>query len=534
MLANQIRERSETILRSTASSKVDVVIVGAGAAGSFFAERFARDGRSVLVLEAGPPWKLTDLRSSQIWARRLKWGGAAVLAAGTHRFGHNMSTGWGFGGAALHHYAGWPRLHPEDFRTHSQHGRARDWPIDYDVLRPHYDRIQSEMILSGDAEAEVWRPPGEPYPQPPMPVFRQGTVISEGFRKLGLRVAPAPLAILSQSVAKRRACLFDGWCDAGCPIGAIANPLITHIPRARALGAKFLAHATVTRILAKGGSRADGVIWRDERGGEHMQQAGMVVLAASTVQNVRLLLASANHQHPNGLANATGRVGAGFSCHTVASAYGLFDEPLDNHLGVSAGQQISQEGYAKNSRPDNRAFGSYQWGIAPALKPNDLLGIANTRPELFGAALREFIEKDGRKIGTLSAVCETLPGPQRRIELASERDSQGVPMARVVNSFDADAMGLYEHARREGVEILRAAGARDAWNGGMATTHALGGTTMGTDPEESVCDSFGRTHEIDNLVLAGGSLFPTAGGGSPTFTIYALADRAAEHLVQKH
>jgi choline dehydrogenase-like flavoprotein len=79
--------------------------------------------------------------------------------------------------------------------------------------------------------------------------------------------------------------------------------------------------------------------------------------------------------------------------------------------------------------------------------------------------------------------------------------------------------------------VLKAAGAREAWNGVLATSHALGGTVMGTDAANSVCDPYGRTHEIENLVVAGGSLFPTAGGGSPTFTIYALADRSAAQLL---
>ncbi|HRX90919.1 MAG TPA: GMC family oxidoreductase, partial [Steroidobacteraceae bacterium] len=356
---------------------VDVVIVGAGATGSLFAERFARAGRSVVVLEAGPAWRLDDLQSSQLWARRLKWGGGPVLAAGNNPFGHNMSTGWGLGGAALHHYAGWPRLHPEDFRTHSRYGRALDWPLSYDDLRPHYDRIQNEMLVSGDAAAEVWRPPGAPYPQPPLATFKQGQVIAAGFAKLGLRVAPAPLAILSQSVPGRSGCIYDGWCDAGCPIGSVANPLVTHIPAARARGAQFIVQATVTRVLTNKRQRAVGVVWRDATGVEHTQRAGLVVLAGSTIHNVRLLLASTNERNPAGLANSNGLVGRGFVCHTVASAYGVFDEPLDNHLGVSAGQQISQDGYAKDSPRANGAFGSYQWGIAPALKPNDLLGIAN-------------------------------------------------------------------------------------------------------------------------------------------------------------
>ena len=516
---------------SASAHRLDAVIIGAGAAGSLWAERLARAGKSVVVMEAGPAWTTDDLVSSQLWARRLKWGATAVQSQGPHPFGHNMSHGWGLGGSALHHYAGWPRLHPEDFRSRALYGRGLDWPIDYDALRPHYDRIQAEMLLSGDAEAEGWRPAGARYPQPPLKSFRQGEVIAAGFARRGLRVAPAPLAILSQPADGRSACLYDGWCDAGCPTGALANPLVTHIPRARTAGARFVTGATVTRIIEGSNGRADGVAWRDSRGDEHTQHADLVVLAAGTAQNVRLLLASPSRRSDAAMANRNDLLGQGFACHTIASVYGLFDEPLDNFLGVTAGQLISQESYGKESRGKMAAFGSYQWGIAPALKPNDLLGIANTRPDLHGRALVAFLERDGTRLGTMSAVCETLPGTGRHIELATERDHYGVPQVRITNSLDADALGLYAHAGAEGLDILRAAGAHSVWNGMMAMTHAVGGTIMGTHAATSVTDGYGRAHDYANLFIAGGSLFPTAGGGGPTFTIYALADRAASHVL---
>ena len=139
-----------------------MAIMGAGAAGSLLAARLASAGRSVIVLEAGPPWSMFDLVSSQIWARRLKWGGAPVLHGGHDRPGHNMAVGWGFGGSALHHYAGWPRLHPADFTMRSDSGRGLDWPIRYEDLQPHYDAVQAECGVAGDASAEPWRPPGDP------------------------------------------------------------------------------------------------------------------------------------------------------------------------------------------------------------------------------------------------------------------------------------------------------------------------------------------------------------------------------------
>ena len=65
-----------------ANEKVDVVIVGSGASGSTFAAVMAKAGKKVVVLEAGPDWKLTDLISSDFWGRRIKPAGAPFLLEG--------------------------------------------------------------------------------------------------------------------------------------------------------------------------------------------------------------------------------------------------------------------------------------------------------------------------------------------------------------------------------------------------------------------------------------------------------------------
>lgn len=497
--------------------------MGAGAAGSLLAARLAAAGKSVVVLEAGPPWQLGDLVSSQIWSRRIKWGGPAVLRAGSDPVGHNMSAGWGFGGAALHHYAGWPRMQPADFRMASDHGRGLDWPIGYDELRPHYDRVQDEVGIAGDATKEVWRPPGAPYPMPPLQTFAQGRILAAGFQKLGLHVSPAPMAVTSTEYKGRPACVYDGWCDAGCPIGALANPLVVHQPAARKHGAEFRAFATVTRVLLDKRGRADALTYRDQRGNEHVQPADLIMLAGAAVQNARLLLSS-------GAANRSGLVGAYFTMHSIANVHGLFDQDTECAFGLSAGTLTCQDDYPKaRSGP---AFGSVTWGIAPAVKPNDLLGIAMTRPELFGDRLHVFMQRAATRLGLINGIVESVPLRSNRVELAAERDPYGVPLARIVHSHAEESAALWRDANASGIEIIKAAGATEAWTSPMpAFAHLSGGTIMGTDPQASVTDSYGRAHDVPNLFIAGAGLFPTIGAVSPTFTLLALADRTAAHLL---
>lgn len=513
------------------NDRVDAVIVGAGAAGARFARRLAEAGKSVVVLEGGPDWTLRDLVSSQLWARRIKWGGPPVEHGGADRFPYHLNNGWGVGGAALHHYATWPRLHAEDFRMRTLYGRGVDWPFDYDDLRPWYDAVQAEVGISGDAAAEVWRPPGDPYPLPPLATMRQAEVIAAGFAKLGIRTAPIPLAILSEPYRGREPCQYDGWCDAGCPTGALWNPLVADLPAVRRAGATLITRAYVTRVTMRAKDRADGVEYVDGATGQtRVQPADLVILAAAAVQNPRILLSSTGAGHEAGLSNRNGMVGRNFMLHSLSLVNGMFAAETDPWQGVNAGTLTSRDDYAKDRGPD-RPFGSYQWQIGPAVKPNDIFGIAVTRPDLFGDRLHAFIKDAARHFGSMGGMNEALPDPANRVELTGETDRFGAPLARVVHSYDANHRALWEHSKSEGRRVFEAAGAREVWFGPMAPGHMVGGTCMGADPATSVTDGFGRLHEVENVYCAGSGLFPTSAGVNPTYTIYALADRTAARLV---
>ena len=64
----------------------------------------------------------------------------------------------------------------------------------------------------------------------------------------------------------------------------------------------------------------------------------------------------------------------------------------------------------------------------------------------------------------------------------------------------------------------------------MPTIHLMGGTIMGDRAADSITNSYGQTHEIANLWIAGPGNFPTSGAPNPTYTIFALSLRGAEHL----
>jgi choline dehydrogenase-like flavoprotein len=515
-----------------ATEKVDVVIVGAGASGSTFAAVLAKAGKKVVILEQGPDWQLSDLISSDIWGRRVKPAGPPFRLEGKHPVSYGYQGGWGVGGAALHYFANFPRLLPTDFRVRSEHGRAHDWPISYQDLAPYYDKVARDVGVSGDAKAEeIWRPAGESYPMPPMRTFRNGDIWLKGFEAVGIRMVPAAVGMNSTEYKGRPACIYDGWCHIGCPIGALANPLVTYLADARDAGAEVRPWSTATRILTNAsGSRVTGVEYFDRNKERQVQEASVVVLAAWAAQNPRLLLNSATDKHPNGLANKNGLVGKYIMTHLSSGTLAIFDEDVQNHMGTTGAQFMSYDRYDKTAHKG--AFGSTFIVAGSAIKTSDLAGSANARLDLFGPDLAAFMKRAARGFTRIGAFGEEMPNIENRIELATDKDEFGMPLGRIIHSYDDDVPKLWEANLTEGLAIAKAAGAKEMWSarGNIPTIHLLGGTIMGTGADNAVVNSFGRTHEIPNLYIAGPGIFATSGASNPTYAIFALSLRGAEQL----
>ncbi len=515
--------------------KVDAVIAGAGASGSVYAAVLAKTGKKVVVLEQGPDWKLSDLISSDFWGRRIKTAGAPFLLEGRNPVGYSYQSGWGVGGAALHYFANFPRLLPNDFKVKSEHNRGLDWPISYQDLAPYFDKVARDVGVSGDARAEeIWRPAGAPYPMPPMKTFRNGDIWLKGFAAAGIRMVPAAVGMNSTDYKGRPACIYDGWCHVGCPTGALSNPLVTYLADARKAGAEVRAWSTVTRVLTNAkGTRVTGVEYYDQKKQKQFQPASVVVLAAWSAQNPRILLNSANGAHPKGLANRSGLVGKYLMTHYSSGTWALFDENVENHMGTTGAQYMSYDRYGKTSHKG--AFGSSFIVAGTAMKTSDLGGFANARLDLFGPELHAFMKRAARGLTRIGAFGEEMPNIENRVELALDKDEFGMPLGRIVHRYDQDVTAVWNANFEEGLKIANAAGAKEAWSarGNIPTIHLMGGTIMGTGAGNSVVNGYGQTHEIANLFVAGPGIFPTSGASNPTYTIFALSLRGAEQLAGK-
>ena len=107
------------------------------------------------------------------------------------------------------------------------------------------------------------------------------------------------------------------------------------------------------------------------------------------------------------------------------------------------------------------------------MKTNDLGDFANARLDLFGPELHAFMKRAARGLTRISAFGEELPNIENRIELSSDKDEFGMPLARIIHSYDQDAVGAVERQFRGGPEVAKAAGAKEAWagRGNMPTIH---------------------------------------------------------------
>jgi choline dehydrogenase-like flavoprotein len=509
---------------------VDLVIVGAGAGGGTLAQRLARRGWKVVVLEAGPFWDPdADWVSDEAGSHKLYWTEERVITGEDPvELGKNNS-GRGVGGSMVH-YAGYcPRFHPSDFEVRSRDGVAQDWPISYGDLKPHYERLELELPVAG----EYW-PWGDPhgYPHTAHPIAGGAEIAWEGARKLGIEIRVGPVGITNGSFGNRPHCIYRGFCLQGCKVNAKASPLVTHLPDAIEHGAEIREHCMATRVeLDEATGRVTGVryILGDESGekepSEHFQRADAVAVAGYSIETPRLLLNSTSRRFPNGLGNSTDQVGRCVMVQGAPQVAGRFPEEM--RMYKAPPPEISSEQFYETDprRGFARGFAIQTVGPLPIEWAQHVMADGH-----WGRALREYM-RDYNYWYTLGVLSELLPQTENRVTLDPEvRDRHGLPVARMSYSQCENDRKNIAFAKQTLHEIFRAAEAQDVLVIDRYA-HLVGGCRMGTDPEDSVVDSDHRVWEVPNLFLADGSVMPTQGSANPALTIMALSSRLAARLV---
>src|SRR5262249_61773735 len=117
------------------------------------------------------------------------------------------------------------------------------------------------------------------------------------------------------------------------------------------------------------------------------------------------------------------------------------NQDIQTDMGTPGAQFMSDDRYGKPSQKG--AFGSSFIVAGSALKTSDLGGFASARLDLFGPDLAAFMKRAARGLTRIEAFGEELPNMENRIELASDKDEFGMPLAKIIHSYDQDAVALW-------------------------------------------------------------------------------------------
>jgi choline dehydrogenase-like flavoprotein len=294
-------------------------------------------------------------------------------------------------------------------------------------------------------------------------------------------------------------------------------------------------HCRVREITLNEHGMAAGVVYYDRDGVECFQPAHVVILACNGVGTPRLLLNSTSARFPNGLANSSGLVGKNLMFHPYAQVYGYVAEPTDSNRAPPT-CLWSKEFYETDvSRGFVRGY-AIQFGRGVGTVVEAVTSTACGLLPWGADHHRVFRRLNGHRLSA-SAICEDLPEEHNRVTLDPElTDCHGIPAPRIHYRIGENSARMMQHGIARASEMLEAAGASDICvnspilYGGW---HLLGTARMGDDPERSVVNAWGRSHDVKNLFIVDGSLFVTSGGVNPTSTIQALALYVADQMKQR-
>ena len=561
--------------------ETDVVVVGLGAAGGVAVLPLTRAGLQVVGLEAGT-WMNpgTDYKADEIHnnVRALVTTGNKVAGevptvrrspteTAVQQARHPMMNA--VGGTSIHYHAQSWRLNPWDFRVRSatleRYGASyipedttlEDWPVSYADMEPYYDHIEYEVGVSGTAgnlngqinpAGNIFEGPrSRDYPMPPLRSCDFLDHMLEAGRAVGYHPYHGPAAINSQAYDGRPGCQYHGYCDrGGCHVRAKNSTDVSTIPKAMATGnLEVRDNCNVRRIEADNTGKVTGVTYLRD-GEEYFQPARAVLMGCYTYENIRLLLLSRSGFYPNGLGNNRGQVGRHYFGHwdiqggTLVTA--LFPFDINIWYGAIA-QGVMVDDWADDNF-DHSGLGFIGGASLHVYTEKHPIGAAamgtfgkvNRR---WGSQWKDFIRENAGRTQTAYIQTNTFPYQHTWADLdPNVKDPFGDPVLRITNGRKQNEPMAAAHAANKMEAWFRAAGASDIVNtgGGMGpalSTHAHGGTRMGTNPDTSVCDPWGFSFEAKNLGIIGGSVMCTAGARNPTQTIQALAWRTAHHLVHK-
>lgn len=512
------KARDASRLDHDLSLETDIAIIGSGAGGATSAELLSAAGFKVLLIEEGPLKTSSDfhLLEDQAYANLYQEGIGRMSKDGAI----TILQGRAVGGTTLINWTSSFRT-PEPTLQHwaSEHGVKG---LSSGELAPWFERMEQRLGIA-------------PWLMPPN---ANNEVLKRGCAALDYSWKVIPRNV--------RGCWNLGYCGMGCPVNAKQSMLVTSIPATLEKGGELLYLARAERLIHDG-ERISGLqcLAMDERcvnptGRKIQVKARHYILAGGGINSPALLLRSdAPDPHE--------RLGKRTFLHLVNFSAGLFKDQVNPFYG--APQSIYSDhfqwrdgvsgpiGYKLEVPPLHPALASTllgSFGTENAMRmeqlPNTHVMLALLRdgfhPDSIGGEVQ--LRGDGSPVLDYQVSPYAWDGVRRAFHSMAE--IQFAAGAEAVLPLHSD--GRYVKTLGEARQMIDGL-SLELFRTRLGSAHVMGGCAMGEDPRQAVCDSLGRHHQLANLSIHDGSLFPTSIGANPQLSVFGLSARLTDGLIER-
>ncbi len=498
--------------------EADIAIVGSGAGGGTSAEILSAAGFKVLLIEEGP------LRSSRDFDMLEPTAYASLYQEAIGRTSQDgaitILQGRAVGGSTLVNWTSSFRTPPATLahwaREHAVQGLSEQ------DLAPWFERMEQRLGVA-------------PWALPPN---ANNQVMRDGCQALGYTWAVIPRNV--------RGCWNLGYCGMGCPTNAKQSMLVTTIPATLEAGGELLYLARAERLLLdRDRVEALECVAMDARcvhptGQRIRVRARHYILAGGGINTPAILLRSdAPDPHQ--------RLGKRTFLHLVNFSAAQFDAVINPFYG--APQSVYSDHFQWRDGSDGRM--SYKlevppvhpalaatllgrFGVDNALRmeqlphTNAMIALMRDGFHPDSAEGRVRLRGDGSPTLDYQMTDYTWDGIRRAYHSMAEIQFAAGARAVLPLHRDADYVTRLAEARTL-IDSLRL----ERYRTRLGSAHVMGGCAMGEDPRQAVTDSLGRHHQLDNLSIHDGSLFPTSIGANPQLSIYGLTAMLSSQLAER-
>jgi choline dehydrogenase-like flavoprotein len=510
----------------SSSSHYDVIIIGSGAGGGTLAYRLAPSGKRILLIERGDylprekdNWSSRAVNVEAKYNTREVWkdkDGKALHPHTNYYVGGNTK----FYGAALF------RLRAEDFGeiVHTG-GISPAWPITYDEIEPYYLKAEQLYQVHGERGVDPTDPwASGPYPFPAVSHEPRMQQLSDQLVRAGLQPFHVPLGImLDEQHPHASRCIRCETCDGfGCLVGAKSDAHVICVePALRHPNVTLLTNARALRLeTSASGREVTGVVVEHD-GVVDTVSADIVVSSCGAINSAALLLRSASDRHPRGLANGSDVVGRHYMGHINSVLLAISRTPNPT---------VFQKTLALNDFYFGDKDFAHPMGHISFVGKLDAVALSAGAPPFVPGMTLGIMAKHSLDFWLTS---EDLPAPGNRVSL--DRDG-GIVLSYTPNNGEGHSRltKKLEHVLQH-LDIHSHLIPRNLFVGDRiplaGVAHQNGTIRFGDDPATSALDRNCKAHEVDNLYVVDGSIFPSSGAVNPALTIMANALRVGDHLL---